>query len=408
MVVAQQIANLFQTLKDGVRGFVPLVILIVLTLIGGFMFMAIEGPNEEYELRNKIIDRQRLLDDTAFKLNTIKSMTAIQAYNHTVKTLEEYREKLGVPVVMMNQTKWNFWGAIYYSMTVYTTIGYGNIVVKTTIGRILTVLYAFIGIPVALISLFALGGLFARFCMFIWGFLIRTTRCFSKDLSRQMKKIGPDETASENDDSSEDLLRFPLSLLLAMTIGWVLFCAYVFTCWEEEWDYGTSLYFTLISFLTIGFGDILPSESDYILLIGILLLVGLALVSTLLQIIQKQIEALASGMKDSIDKEYMNALQEAQDEGEVDLAEVNLNESAPGDESKADPEKGKKAKAPQKQVDPRSLEAVVKRMPWQKRMMFHVMSDSNKKQLNKHAKARQRYVCRGVQTEDNLAKGAVS
>ena len=53
-----------------------------------------------------------------------------------------------------------------------------------------------------------------------------------------MKKIGPDETAPDKDDSSEDLLRFPLSLLLALTIGWVLLCAYIFTCWEPQWDYG--------------------------------------------------------------------------------------------------------------------------------------------------------------------------
>lgn len=62
MVVAQQVANIIQNLKDGVRGFIPLLILIILTLVGGFMFMAIEGPNEEYELRNLIVDRQRLLE----------------------------------------------------------------------------------------------------------------------------------------------------------------------------------------------------------------------------------------------------------------------------------------------------------------------------------------------------------
>lgn len=38
----------------------------------------------------------------------------------------------------------------------------------------------------------------------------------------------------------------------------------------------------------------IPSKSNYIILVGILLLVGLALVSTILTIIQKQIEALAS------------------------------------------------------------------------------------------------------------------
>lgn len=57
---------------------------------------------------------------------------------------------------------------------------------------------------------------------------------------------------------------------------------------------GTSLYFTLISFTTIGFGDVLPSEYDYIVIVGFLLLIGLSLVSTVLTLIQQQIEALAS------------------------------------------------------------------------------------------------------------------
>lgn len=49
-------------------------------------------------------------------------MTPLQAYNHTVSTLVRYRDSLGVNEVNMNATKWNIWGAIYYSMTIYTTI----------------------------------------------------------------------------------------------------------------------------------------------------------------------------------------------------------------------------------------------------------------------------------------------
>jgi ABC-type microcin C transport system permease subunit YejE len=58
--------------------------------------------------------------DAAFRLNTIKTMTPIQAYNHTISTLITYRDSLGVS--RLNETKWNIWGAIYFSMTVYTTI----------------------------------------------------------------------------------------------------------------------------------------------------------------------------------------------------------------------------------------------------------------------------------------------
>uniref|UniRef100_A0AC34FSV1 Potassium channel domain-containing protein n=1 Tax=Panagrolaimus sp. ES5 TaxID=591445 RepID=A0AC34FSV1_9BILA len=413
-MIAQHVSQLFATLRQGVKGLYPLLILILLTLIGGFMFLAIEGPNEEYEIRKQMEEREKLLEDTAYKLNTIKAMTPLQAYNHTVRTLDEYRENLGVKNPSLNNTQWTFWGSIYYSMTVYTTIGYGNIATQTTIGRVLTILYAFIGIPVALISLIALGGLFARLCMLLWSFMTRSSGVVSKDLEKKMSELGPNEKAKKNeavaDDNSDDLLKFPLSFLFLITVLWILFCAWIFTFFETEWGYGTSLYFTLISFLTIGFGDVLPSKSDYIILIGILLLIGLALVSTLLQIIQKQIESLATGMKGSIDEEYQKALQEAQDEGE--LQEIDLNESAitvtDKDGNKV-PVKGgdvEKGKVTKKEINPRSLDAVVKRMPLQKRMMFYMMSDANKKQLNKYANQKQRYVNRGCQTEESSIRAA--
>lgn len=113
-------------------------------------------------------------------------MSPIQAYNHTIETLINYRNKLGVNEVNLNETRWNFYGALYYSMTIYTTIGYGNITPHTTTGRVLTILYAFIGIPLALISLIALGALFAKICMILWNFLVRTFGCFSKDLEKKV------------------------------------------------------------------------------------------------------------------------------------------------------------------------------------------------------------------------------
>ena len=58
---------------------------------------------------------------------------------------------------------------------------------RTVAGRVLTILYAFIGIPLAVISLFALGQLFAKFCKFIWKLFVKSTRVVSKDLE---KKVG--------------------------------------------------------------------------------------------------------------------------------------------------------------------------------------------------------------------------
>lgn len=61
-MIAQQVSSMFASLRQGVKGLYPLIILILLTVIGGFMFLAIEGPNEEYEIRNLIEEREKLLE----------------------------------------------------------------------------------------------------------------------------------------------------------------------------------------------------------------------------------------------------------------------------------------------------------------------------------------------------------
>ncbi len=64
-----------------------------------------------------------LIQATAFKLNNIRGMNSLQAYNHTVKTLDRYREQLGVAAVNTSNARWDIWGSIFYTLCVYTTIG---------------------------------------------------------------------------------------------------------------------------------------------------------------------------------------------------------------------------------------------------------------------------------------------
>lgn len=60
-------------------------------------------------------------------------MTPIEAYNHTVDTLVHFRNELGVNEIHLNETKWTIWGSIYFSMTVYTTIGLVSFLIITTL-----------------------------------------------------------------------------------------------------------------------------------------------------------------------------------------------------------------------------------------------------------------------------------
>lgn len=59
--------------------------------------------------------------------------------------------------------KWTYSTAILYSATVITTVGYGNIAPKSVEGKVLTCLYATIGIPIMIMYLTITGDLLA-FC----------------------------------------------------------------------------------------------------------------------------------------------------------------------------------------------------------------------------------------------------
>ncbi|CAI4224081.1 unnamed protein product [Auanema sp. JU1783] len=387
--IAKNVSKISSQLKDGVKGLFPLFGLIAYTVLGAILFQELEYPYEKFTLETLQKDRAKLVEDTIFSLNTRPRGGAINDYNNTRRILLRYNEKLGLDEVDPEaQVRWSFWGSVFYCMTVYTTIGYGNIAPVTTGGRILTIIYAFLGIPLALIVLYSLGLIFARICRWLWKALIKSTKVVSKDLGQKVEDaVGIEEgqaKTAENDD--DDLLSFPISFLIFVTVMWIFICAAIFLLFEE-WDYGTSLYFTLISFTTIGFGDIVPSEFSYVVVVALLLLIGLSLVSTVLTLIQQQIQALASGMQENIDREYMNALAEAADEGEISDEDVRKMSS------------GDILKNPEDQKTKKTMDAVISRMPMKERVLYHIMPASAKKALEQSADSKSRRRTCACQTD---------
>ncbi|KAF8383911.1 twk-18 [Pristionchus pacificus] len=380
MGVASMAFVLRENLRSGVKSILPVLVLILYTILGALIFQWIEGDQETAEIDVLREMRERAIEKTAFELNVLKSKSPIEAYNYTVKVLKKYNEKVGIVEADMDNLKWSLPGAIFFCITVYTTIGYGNIYPVTTTGRVVTIIYAFIGIPITVICLYSLGQLLARVCRLIWKAFLRTTRVVSKDLSKKVEELGEktnSDAGSDQQKDENDLSSFPVSILLLITVVWVIFSSLLFCYIEDDWNYGTALYFALISFTTIGFGDVLPSNYSYMILIGIVVILGLSIVSTTLSIIQEQIEGLAEGMKGDIDKEYLNALAEAKDEGEV--AEAKASTALEGPPENLDVE------AHIATMDPRSLDAVVSRMPLRSRILYNIMPASSKKALQKQS-----------------------
>ncbi|XP_067614749.1 uncharacterized protein [Eurosta solidaginis] len=60
------------------------------------------------------------------------------------------------------QFEWNFATSFLYSLTVVTTVGYGTITPRTTLGRMVTIVYATFGIPLTLVYLSSIGSILAK------------------------------------------------------------------------------------------------------------------------------------------------------------------------------------------------------------------------------------------------------
>ncbi|XP_006817372.2 uncharacterized protein LOC102809299, partial [Saccoglossus kowalevskii] len=152
-------------------------------VIGAFIFQTIEAPRERQE-------RQRLTEMRQVLVKTLWGISATNQTNGTVLIqyyLGEWEEAILNSRISLseNEHHWTFTGAVFFSSATITTIGYGNIAPVTTIGRILCICYAFMGIPITLLVLSDVGGLLAR-----WGKIaaIIVTRKIEKRKERRKER----------------------------------------------------------------------------------------------------------------------------------------------------------------------------------------------------------------------------
>jgi len=246
--------------------------------------------------------------------------------------------------------QWTYVSSVFFSSTIITTVGYGNMAPVTWWGRAFCIFFAIVGIPYTLSVIGDIGQILATLVSTIGGKLkpiLSPIVDYFKNLKKRLVKkkrrkmksgggrsasvatkhpneIDPEasaagvedasnnlndegvaddpcnESSSEDEDEDEDdpmadmgiganivmAIMALASLAIFLSIGSFLFTNY------EDWTFFEAFYFCFITMTTIGFGDIVPTisadKTSYMLMCMIYILVGLSFFSTVIELVRRQ------------------------------------------------------------------------------------------------------------------------
>ncbi|XP_072757710.1 potassium channel subfamily K member 15 [Anoplolepis gracilipes] len=319
------------------------------TIAGAFLFTHIEGKTNP-DVADDFIRLRNLTAATLWELTSKENVFSEKLWKAKVRDiLDDYQKKV-VSAVKNGydgmEEKWTFAGAFLYSLTVITTIGYGNICPRTKWGKVATIVYAIIGMPLFLLYLSNIGDILAR--SFKWTYA-RCCLCKCRrrphesttDASEMPNKNDPtrrdrwemvnthggevdtssleetsprdddggdeggDEGEDEGDDESDSYdpqhVTVPLTLCLAIMVGYIWGGALLFSKWED-WNMLDGSYFCFVSLSTIGFGDIVPGDKIYhgqgldslsisFIFCSMYLMLGMALIAMCFNLMQEEVMA---------------------------------------------------------------------------------------------------------------------
>uniref|UniRef100_A0A915Q7P1 Potassium channel domain-containing protein n=1 Tax=Setaria digitata TaxID=48799 RepID=A0A915Q7P1_9BILA len=315
--------------KFHLNNLLPFVILISYTLIGAAIFRNLEL---ERDLRERELFRKNYhyaFDQITKRMielrcddNVIKNDKALQMKyaREAVHWFLDYMNFTDVIHERNASTPWSWYGSMFYAGQLYTTIGYGLPVAKTLAGQIASIFYIMFGIPIFLIILKDVGRLLSKTFRKFYKRSRSTGRKFMESLKKMsisvktfydrtylpsttgslhslsVKEAGMDPEGGtltrQNKKKFNHENAFSIPIALAMLILWIGFSAALFCLYEPEWGYLTSVYFFFVSISTVGLGDIVPGNKDMMLGYFLLILIGLALLSMCINLIQVALERI--------------------------------------------------------------------------------------------------------------------
>lgn len=228
-----------------------------------------------------------------------------------------------------------------YGNTFHSFAGYGNIAPRTNWGKIATIIYAIVGIPLMLLYLTNIGDILAKSFRYVYG---RICSCSSGDPYKRRRHNNhhhptenyrvhhivahnspnrhhpnsepgvqdklhmptEDEVRIENMPDLPDLdldldyekprVSVPITLCLLILVGYISGGAVLFSLWEG-WGFLDGSYFCFVTLSTIGFGDLVPGDSvvsdegtqEKLVICSLYLLIGMALIAMCFNLMQEEV-----------------------------------------------------------------------------------------------------------------------
>uniref|UniRef100_A0A5S6Q8G6 Fibronectin type-III domain-containing protein n=1 Tax=Trichuris muris TaxID=70415 RepID=A0A5S6Q8G6_TRIMR len=287
-----------------------IIVSLAYTCLGAFVFMKLEEPHMR-QLRKQMdlqvqTDKDQLLarllelsrsrrskeeGEVEFR-NYVRSIYGM----HKIKGLRE-RENLhygdaplggGHPDrdrLLDPAEEWSFAAALFFVLTTLTTIGYGDVVPMTREGRVFCLCYCIIGIPLVLVTTANMAKFMSAGVYFVYVKYVLLREKIFRTLAHLKQSFAHAnvETAKVSLEADQMLLqhletveyvRLSAPVILLIIVGYAALGGVIISH-TEAWNFFDSFYFSLVSILTVGFGDFVPSQKRFIIVSMMYIFVGL-------------------------------------------------------------------------------------------------------------------------------------